>query len=239
MLIIPAIDLKNGLCVRLEQGDMNRETVFSSNPVEQARKWEQAGAELIHIVDLDGAFEGKPKNRAVVEEICRSVNCAVQLGGGIRGIETAEDYFSAGVEKIVLGSLLLKEPETARKISDKFPNRVLAGIDVKENMVAGDGWLTKSSLTGPELARRLAGWPLAGIIFTDISRDGVMKGVNIEAVREMAQASPFPLTASGGVSSMADLEELFTIKGVTGAITGRAVYDGAIDLADAIRRFRC
>ncbi len=237
MLIIPAIDLKNGLCVRLEQGDMNRETVFSRNPVEQAGKWEQAGAELIHIVDLDGAFEGKPKNRAVVEEICRAVKCSVQLGGGIRDIETAELYFSAGVERIVLGSLLLKDCETARKIADKFPKRVLAGIDVKENMVAGDGWLTKSSLTGPELARNLAGWPLAGIVFTDISRDGVMKGVNIEAVREMASASPFPLIASGGVSSMADLEKLSLVEGVSGAITGRAVYDGAINLSDAIRRF--
>jgi len=237
MLIIPAIDLKNGLCVRLEQGDMNRETVFSRNPVEQAKKWEQAGAELIHIVDLDGALEGKPKNRAVVEEICRSVNCGIQLGGGIRDIETAELYFSIGIERIVIGSLLLKEPKTARKIADKFPKQVMAGIDVKENMVAGNAWLTTSSFTGPELARSLAGWSLAGIIFTDISRDGVMKGVNMEAVREMADASPFPLTASGGVSSMADLEKLSLVEGVAGAITGRAAYTGAIDLADAIRRF--
>ncbi len=239
MQIIPAIDLKGGRCVRLIQGDMERETVFSDNPVEQAKKWEEGGAELIHIVDLDGAFEGLPKNGELVKDICKAVKTPIQLGGGIRNISTAAAYFDAGVSRIVIGSLLLKDSDSARAIAEKYRHKVVAGIDVKENMATGDGWVTSSTLTGKELMGKLKSWPLAAVVFTDISRDGMMQGVNIDAIKEMALASPFPLIASGGVSSSDDLLALSKIEGVSGAIIGKALYTKAIDLAAAVKEFQC
>ncbi len=237
MIVIPAIDLKDGRCVRLEQGDMEKETVFAQDPVAQAKKWEEAGAGIIHIVDLDGAVEGKPKNEETIRSICKSVKCGVQLGGGIRNIETARNYIEMGLARIILGSLLIKNPVAAREISEAFPEKVIAGIDARDGMAAGDGWMTTSSVSAVDLAESLAGWPLGGIVYTDISRDGMMQGPNIEGMRIMADKSPFPLIASGGVTSMDDLYKLSKIKGVDGVIIGKALYTGAIDAARAIKEF--
>ncbi|MEE8483520.1 MAG: 1-(5-phosphoribosyl)-5-[(5-phosphoribosylamino)methylideneamino]imidazole-4-carboxamide isomerase [Nitrospinota bacterium] len=237
MIVIPAIDLKQGRCVRLEQGDMEKETVFADDPVAQAKIWEDAGAGMIHIVDLDGAVEGKPKNEKTIRSICKSVKCGVQLGGGIRNIETAASYIEMGLARIILGSLLIKNPGAAREISKAYPEKVLAGIDARDGMAAGDGWTTTSSVSALDLAESLAGWPLGGIVYTDIARDGMMQGPNIEGMRLMADKSRFPLIASGGVTSMDDLYKLSEIKGVDGVIIGKALYTGAIDAARAIKEF--
>jgi len=239
MLIIPAIDLKDGKCVRLIQGEMDKATIYNEDPLSQALAWEESGAKLIHIVDLDGAFEGKPKNRQIIETICREVKTPIQLGGGIRNRETVESYINAGVDRIVIGSLFLKDFETAKKIAIAFPNKIVAGIDVKENVVTGDGWVSSSSITGKELANKISSLPLAGIVFTDISKDGMMQGANIEAIADMAKTTRIPLIASGGVSSNKDLDALAKLGGVTGAIIGKAVYTGAIDLKTAIADYQC
>lgn len=237
MVIIPAIDLKQGRCVRLMQGEMDRETVYSDNPAAQAAAWENAGASIIHIVDLDGAVEGKPKNAAAIRAICGAVKCRVQLGGGVRDMATASEYFSLGVSRIVLGTLLIKDPAAAEAIVRAFPGRVLAGIDAKNGMAAGEGWKNASAVGAEELAARLSGWPLAGVIFTDIARDGMMQGANTSAVAGIAKATPLPVIASGGVSGRADLAALSQIPGVWGAIIGKALYTGAVDLAAAIKEF--
>jgi phosphoribosylformimino-5-aminoimidazole carboxamide ribotide isomerase len=237
MIIIPAIDLKGGKCVRLIQGDMDLETVYSENPVEQALEWESAGAKMIHIVDLDGAVQGKPKNRDIVKSICKKVKCEIQLGGGIRNIPTADDYFDVGVSRIVLGSLLLKDPNVAGQLALKYPGRIIAGIDVKDNNATADGWTTSTGLKGTDLVKGLADWPLGGVVYTDISRDGMMQGVNIEGLREMVSATDFPLIASGGVTSMDDIRLIARIKSIYGVIIGKALYTGAIDLKEAIEEF--
>ena len=237
MIIIPAIDIKEGRCVRLVQGEMDKETVYNTDPVAQAQIWEAAGASIIHLVDLDGAIEGKPKNGPLIRRICQSVKCAVQIGGGIRTRTAADNYFDAGVERIVLGTLLLKDPIESEKIARSNPGKVLAGIDAKNGMATGNGWTTTSGFSATELAERMEMWPLAGIVFTDIARDGMMQGANIDAIRAMAGASRLPVIASGGVSARADLEALSAIPEVWGAIIGKALYTGAIDLAAAIREF--
>jgi phosphoribosylformimino-5-aminoimidazole carboxamide ribotide isomerase len=238
MVIIPAIDIKEGRCVRLVQGDMDRETVYAQDPVAQAQKWEQAGATLIHIVDLDGAVEGLPKNAALIGRICRSVKCAVQLGGGIRNEKIADEYLGIGIGRIVLGTLLIKDMPLAERIVRAHPNRVLAGIDGRDGMVAGHGWVEVSAVRAVDMAKRIADWPLAGIVFTDISRDGMMEGVNLEETAKMAVATGLPLIASGGVSGRADLKALAAMPGVEAAIVGKALYTGAIDAASAIREFQ-
>lgn len=240
MVIIPAIDIKGGRCVRLVQGDMNKETVYSSDPVAQAKKWEDSGASIIHIVDLDGAVDGKPTNGALVKKICETVKCTVQLGGGIRSKEIADEYFNSGVGRIVLGTMLINNWKTALEIINSRPGRVLAGIDCKNGKIAGGGWIEVSELTATVFTKThlapLLG--LAGIVFTDISRDGMMEGANLKEVQNMALLSGGRLIASGGVSSIEDLENLARIKGVSGAIIGKALYTGAIDLKDAIGRFQ-
>ncbi|MDH5543932.1 MAG: 1-(5-phosphoribosyl)-5-[(5-phosphoribosylamino)methylideneamino]imidazole-4-carboxamide isomerase [Nitrospinota bacterium] len=238
MLILPAIDLKGGKCVRLIQGDMDLETVYSDDPVEQAKKWESAGAKIIHIVDLDGAFQGVPKNGDLIRKICKAVKCKIQLGGGIRDMETADAYFDSGVDRIVLGSLLLKEPNLAAQMAVKYPEKIIAGIDVKDKHATADGWTTTSSLTGTSIAQALNDWPLGGVVYTDISRDGMMQGVNMEGLIEMASVSQHEVIASGGITTMNDLKDVSTIKGVGGAIIGKALYKGAIDLAKAIEEFQ-
>ncbi|GMT42944.1 MAG: 1-(5-phosphoribosyl)-5-[(5-phosphoribosylamino) methylideneamino] imidazole-4-carboxamide isomerase [bacterium] len=238
MLIIPAIDIKDGRCVRLVQGDYGRETVYADNPVDQARKWEDAGARMIHIVDLDGAKEGKPKNEKPIESICKSIKCPVQLGGGIRNLEIAQKYFDLGLSRIVLGTLLIKNRREARRIADSFKQKVLAGIDVKDNKAAGEGWTTSSDISPKEIFDTIADWPLCGIVYTDISRDGMMQGANVDSIREMAAITKFPLIASGGVSSRDDLLKLSEVPGVDAAIIGKALYTGAIDLEDVIKEFQ-
>ena len=236
MIVIPAIDLKEGKCVRLEQGLMERDTVFNDHPGAQARAWQEQGAELLHIVDLDGAFAGEPKNRAAIEEIVNSISIPSQLGGGIRDLATVEAYLSLGIGRVIIGTAAQRNPEFVKEACAKFPGRIVVGIDAKNGMVAVQGWAELTGVTAVELARKFEGFGVAAIIYTDISRDGMMQGPNIEATRQLAEAISIPVIASGGLSSLKDIENLMAIEssGVTGVITGKAIYSGAINLAEAI-----
>jgi phosphoribosylformimino-5-aminoimidazole carboxamide ribotide isomerase len=236
MIVIPAIDLKDGSCVRLEQGLMERDTVFCEHPVEQALEWQRQGSELLHIVDLNGAFDGEPKNRASIEEIVRVVSIPTQLGGGIRDIQTIEAYLTMGISRVILGTAALRNPELVREACRLFPGRILVGIDAKNGMVAVQGWAEVTGISASELAKRFEGEGVAAIIYTDISRDGMLSGPNIEPTRDLAESISIPVIASGGVSKLEDIENLLAIEtsGVTGVITGRAIYTGAIDLAEAV-----
>ncbi|MCL2760518.1 MAG: 1-(5-phosphoribosyl)-5-[(5-phosphoribosylamino)methylideneamino]imidazole-4-carboxamide isomerase [Desulfuromonadales bacterium] len=237
MLIIPAIDLKDGKCVRLEQGLMDRDTVFSDNPGEQARKWEAQGAELLHIVDLDGAFAGEPKNRGAIEAILKSIEIPTQLGGGIRDIGTIEAYLELGIGRVIIGTAAQRNPEFVKEACKLFPDRVVVGIDAKNGMVAVQGWGEVTDVTAVELAEKFEGFGVSAIVYTDISRDGMLQGPNIEATKALAEAISIPVIASGGLSSIKDIEKLLVIEssGVTGVITGKAIYTGAINLAEAIK----
>jgi phosphoribosylformimino-5-aminoimidazole carboxamide ribotide isomerase len=236
MLVIPAIDLKEGKCVRLEQGLMEKETVFCDSPATQAREWARQGAELLHIVDLDGAFAGVPKNREAIAAIVGAIPIPTQLGGGIRDIATIEAYLSLGVGRVILGTAAQRNPDLVREACLLFPGRVAVGIDAKNGMVAVQGWAEVTDARAVDLARRFEGYGVAAIIYTDISRDGMMAGPNIEATKTLAEAISIPVIASGGVSSLADIEKLMAIEsaGITGVITGRAIYTGALKLAEAI-----
>jgi len=237
VLIIPAIDLKDGKCVRLEQGLMDRDTVFSDNPGEQARKWEAQGAELLHIVDLDGAFAGEPKNRGAIEAILKSIEIPTQLGGGIRDIGTIEAYLELGIGRVIIGTAAQRNPEFVKEACKLFPDRVVVGIDAKNGMVAVQGWGEVTDVTAVELAEKFEGFGVSAIVYTDISRDGMLQGPNIEATKALAEAISIPVIASGGLSSIKDIEKLLVIEssGVTGVITGKAIYTGAINLAEAIK----
>ena len=236
MIVIPAIDLKEGNCVRLEQGEMNRDTIFSDNPAEQALKWQEAGAELLHLVDLDGAFAGIPKNKAAIEAIIKAIRIPAQLGGGIRDIATIEAYLSLGLSRVIIGTAAQRNPELVIEACQKFPGRIVVGIDAKNGMVAVQGWAELTDISAVDLARKFEDCGVAAIIYTDISRDGMMGGPNLEATRALAEAISIPVIASGGVSSLKDIENLMAIEasGVTGAITGKAIYTGAINLREAI-----
>ena len=236
MIVIPAIDLKEGNCVRLEQGEMNRDTVFSDNPAEQALKWQEAGAELLHLVDLDGAFAGVPKNKTAIEAIIKAINIPAQLGGGIRDIATIEAYLSLGLSRVIIGTAAQRNPELVIEACQKFPGQIVVGIDAKNGMVAVQGWAELTDISAVDLARKFEDCGVAAIIYTDISRDGMMGGPNLEATKALAEAISIPVIASGGVSSLKDIENLMAIEasGVTGAITGKAIYTGAINLREAI-----
>jgi len=236
VIVIPAIDLKEGKCVRLEQGLMEKDTVFCDSPADQAREWERQGAELLHIVDLDGAFAGEPKNRSSIEAIIKAITIPTQLGGGIRDIPTIEAYLSLGIGRVILGTAAQRNPQLVEESCRLYPGRIVVGIDAKNGMVAVQGWAEVTDVTAVELAKRFEGYGVAAIIYTDIARDGMMQGPNIEATRALAEAISIPVIASGGVSSLRDIETLMAIEssGVTGAITGKAVYTGAIKLAEAV-----
>ncbi len=236
MIVIPAIDLKEGRCVRLEQGLMERDTVFNDNPAAQAVEWQRQGAELLHIVDLDGAFAGEPKNRAAIEAIVNAITIPSQLGGGIRDLATVEAYLSLGVSRVILGTAAQRNPELVKEACAKFPGRIVVGIDAKNGMVAVQGWAEVTGITAVELARKFEGYGVAAIIYTDIARDGMLQGPNLEATKALAEAVNIPVIASGGVSTLKDIQNLMAIEssGVTGVITGKAVYTGAIRLAEAI-----
>lgn len=236
MLVIPAIDLKDGQCVRLEQGLMERDTVFCESPASQALEWQRQGAELLHLVDLNGAFAGEPKNRSSIEEIVRTVSIPTQLGGGIRDLKTIEAYLSLGIGRVILGTVAQRNPELVREACALFPGRIVVGIDAKDGMVAVQGWAEVTDCTARELAARFEGFGVSAIIYTDISRDGMLGGPNIAATRELAESISIPVIASGGVSRLADIEALMAVEacGVTGVITGKAIYTGAINLAEAI-----
>ena len=236
MIVIPAIDLKEGRCVRLEQGLMERDTVFNDDPAAQALQWQNQGAELLHIVDLDGAFAGEPKNSAAIEAIVGAIDIPTQLGGGIRDLATVEAYLSLGIGRVILGTAAQRNPELVMEACAKFPGRIVVGIDAKGGMVAVQGWAEVTGVTAVELARKFEGYGVAAIIYTDIARDGMLQGPNLEATRALADAITIPVIASGGVSTLKDIENLMAIEkfGVRGVITGKAVYTGAIRLAEAI-----
>lgn len=232
--IIPAIDLKGGRCVRLRQGRMEDETVFSDNPAEVARRWEDAGASRIHLVDLDGAVGGAPANARAVEAIVAAVRVPTQLGGGIRTRETMESYRSLGVRRVILGTAAL-ERGTLAQLCEGFAGEVAVGVDARDGFVAVKGWTETAAARATDLVRGLAGLPVAAVIYTDISRDGMMQGPNVEAMAAMLAISPAPLIASGGVSRIEDVERLCALEGLAGMIVGRALYDGRVDLAAAVR----
>ena len=236
MIIIPAIDLKEGQCVRLRQGIMADSTVYSDNPVEVAKKWEHMGADIIHVVDLDGAIAGKPVNRQIIKEITESVEIRIQVGGGIRDLETVEEYIDMGVYRIVLGTIAIKNPLLVEDACNSFPSQIAVGIDAKDGMVAIKGWTEKTEEKAIDFAAELEDLGVSVIIYTDISRDGMLTGPNISAIKEMAMSLSIPLIASGGVSSMDDLMALHSLEdcGVEGAIVGKAIYTGDIDLKKAL-----
>jgi phosphoribosylformimino-5-aminoimidazole carboxamide ribotide isomerase len=235
-IVIPAIDLKNGKCVRLEQGLMEKDTVFCDNPAEQAREWARQGAERLHLVDLDGAFAGKPANREAIAAIARAVSIPLQLGGGIRDKATIKAYFDLGVEWVILGTIAQKQPQFVEEVCKEYPGRIIVGIDAKNGLVAINGWAEVTDTRAGDLAEKLVGCGVAAIIYTDIARDGMLSGPNIEATRNLAMGIDAPVIASGGVSTLADIERLMMLEaaGVAGVITGKAIYTGAISLGEAI-----
>jgi len=241
MLLFPAIDLKDGQCVRLLRGDMAKATVFNDSPAAQAKAFANAGCEWLHLVDLNGAVEGHPVNRAAVEGILKAVDgVPTQLGGGIRTIESIAQWIDAGVQRVILGTIAVKEPGLVKAACKQWPNRIAVGIDARDGLVAVDGWTRQSTVRALDLALRFEDAGVAAIIYTDIDRDGAMGGVNIDATITLAQHLTTPVIASGGVSSLDDLRELRPAEefGIVGAIVGRALYDGRVTVPDAIRVLR-
>lgn len=236
MLVIPAIDLKDGKCVRLRQGRMDDETIFSENPVEVASQWVEQGARRLHLVDLNGAFDGEPVNGEIVREIARAFpDLPIQIGGGIRTLETIQTYLDAGVDYVIIGTKAVKEPEFVTQACEQFPGHIIVGIDAKDGMVATDGWAEVSEVTAIDCAKRFESDGVDAIVYTDISRDGMMQGVNVEATLNLAKAIRIPVIASGGVTNMEDIKRLVPVAndGILGAITGRAIYEGSLDLREA------
>jgi phosphoribosylformimino-5-aminoimidazole carboxamide ribotide isomerase len=237
MLIIPAIDLKDGRCVRLQQGDMSKETVFSEQPSKMAAQWARQGARRIHVVDLNGAVAGKPKNEEAVKALVAAVDSdiPIQLGGGIRDLDTIESYLDDGVSYVIIGTAAVKNPGFLHEACDAFPGHIMVGLDAKDGKVATDGW---SKLTGHDvldLAKRFQDYGVEAVIYTDIGRDGMLSGVNVEATLRLAQALTVPVIASGGLTSLDDVTKLIALEseGVTGVIAGRAIYEGKLDFAAA------
>ncbi len=240
MQIIPAIDLKDGQCVRLRKGVMEDSTVFSSDPVAVARQWVEQGARRLHLVDLNGAFAGKPVNGEVVTAIARAFpDLPIQIGGGIRSAETIRHYLEAGVRYVILGTKAVKEPHFVADMCREFPGSVMVGLDAKNGFVATDGWAEVSTVKAAELAKRFEADGVSAIIYTDIDRDGMMQGVNVAATVALAKASSLPVIASGGITNLDDIRALLEHAeegaGICGAITGRAIYEGTLDLAAAQR----
>ncbi len=235
-MVIPAIDLKDGRCVRLKQGIMSQETVYSEMPEEVASKWEEAGAERIHVVDLNGAIEGRPVNSDAISRIVSAVSIPIQLGGGIRDMDTIRAYLDLGVSQVILGTIAVESPELVEEACQKFPGKIMLAIDARGGRIASKGWTELQSLTPVQLAKRFDGVGLEAVIYTDISRDGMKTGPNLEATRELARSLSTPVIASGGVSSLEDIEAVLALEGVgvIGVITGRALYDGSLDLAEAL-----
>lgn len=235
MIIIPAIDLKDGFCVRLLQGKKEDATVYSDDPGSTAKKWEACGARLLHVVDLDGAFTGSQKNIESIRRIREAVTMDIEVGGGIRDMERIDLLVSLGINRVILGTVAVEKPELVKTACAKYPGQILVGIDAKNGFVAVKGWVEVTRVTAPDLALSMQTNGAAGIIYTDISKDGMMTGPNIKATREMVEALEIPVIASGGVSSLDDIRNLLAVPGVWGAITGKALYSGAVDLREAIK----
>ncbi len=236
MILFPAIDLKNGQCVRLQQGDMARATVFNLDPAAQAATFERQGFEYLHIVDLDGAFAGKPQNAEAVEAILKTVKMPVQLGGGIRDMATLEAWLEKGIARVIIGTAAVRDPAFVKEAAKKYPGRVAVGLDARDGKVAVEGWAETSTVTALEIAQRFEDAGVAAIIFTDIARDGLLKGLNLDATIALAEAISIPVIASGGLASIDDVKALLTprAKKLEGAISGRALYDERIDPAEAL-----
>ncbi|HKS19524.1 MAG TPA: 1-(5-phosphoribosyl)-5-[(5-phosphoribosylamino)methylideneamino]imidazole-4-carboxamide isomerase [Bradyrhizobium sp.] len=240
MILFPAIDLKNGQCVRLEQGDMARATVFNLDPAAQARAFAAQGFEYLHVVDLDGAFAGKPVNAHAVESMLKAVTMPVQLGGGIRDLKTVEGWLDKGVARVIIGTAAVRDPDLVKGAAKKFPGRVAVGLDARDGKVAVEGWAETSQVTALDIARRFEDAGVAAIIFTDIARDGLLKGLNLDATIELAERVSIPVIASGGFASIEDVKALLEpgARKLAGAIAGRALYDGRLDAAAALALIR-
>jgi phosphoribosylformimino-5-aminoimidazole carboxamide ribotide isomerase len=234
MILYPAIDLKDGNCVRLLRGKMEAATVFGTDPAAQARAFQDAGAEWLHLVDLNGAFAGRPVNAAAVEAILAATQIPAQLGGGIRDMATVENWLSKGLSRVILGTVAVEDPDLVRQAATAFPGQIAVGIDARGGRVATRGWATETNVMATDLARQFEDAGVAAIIYTDIDRDGAMGGPNIAATEALARAVNIPVIASGGVSSLDDLRALAQTQVIAGAISGRALYDGAIDLGQAL-----
>lgn len=240
MILFPAIDLKDGQCVRLKLGDMEQATIFNDNPAAQAKRFETQGFEWLHLVDLNGAFEGRPVNARAVEEILKAISIPVQLGGGIRDLATIEHWLSRGVTRVILGTVALRNPDIVREACKEFPGEIVVGIDAKAGHVAVEGWGESSSLTAIELGKRFEDVGVTAIVFTDIDRDGILKGINFEKTLELANSVNIPVIASGGLASIKDVERLLQpdCAILEGAISGRAIYDGRLDPKAALKLIR-
>ncbi|MBT3259016.1 MAG: 1-(5-phosphoribosyl)-5-[(5-phosphoribosylamino)methylideneamino]imidazole-4-carboxamide isomerase [Deltaproteobacteria bacterium] len=237
MLIIPAIDIKNSKCVRLKQGRMSDETIFSDKPEEMARKWFECGAKRLHLVDLDGAVSGQPVNQKTISRIVEAVPIPVELGGGVRDMATLRAYFDLGLQYVILGTVAHKNPDFVKEACRLYPGRIILGIDARNNRIAVEGWTEEINLTPEALTKRFENDGLAAIIYTDINRDGMRTGCNVEATGALARTTNIPVIASGGISEMDDVLKILPLAadGVMGFITGRALYDGSLDLAAAIK----
>ena len=240
MILFPAIDLKEGNAVRLEQGDMARATVFNRDPAEQARAFAAQGFEYLHLVDLDGAFAGKPMNAAAVEHILKTVSISVQLGGGIRNLATVEGWFAKGVTRVIIGTAAVRDPAFVKEAARKHPKKVAVGLDARDGKVAVQGWAETSELSALDIARRFEDAGVAAIVYTDIARDGLLKGLNLDATIALANSVSIPVIASGGLASIDDIKALLTPRAnkLEGAIAGRALYDGRLDAREALQLIR-
>jgi phosphoribosylformimino-5-aminoimidazole carboxamide ribotide isomerase len=240
MILFPAIDLKDGMCVRLQGGDMARATVFNLDPAAQAQAFQAQGFEYLHVVDLDGAVLGKPVNAAAVERIRQAVTIPIQLGGGIRERATLEAWLGKGIDRIIIGTAAVRDPALVKAAARKFPGRIAVGLDARDGKVAVEGWARTSALAALDLARRFEDAGVAAIIHTDIARDGLLVGLNLEATLALAEAVETPVIASGGLASIADVQALIAprAKKLAGAIAGRALYDGRLDAGEALRLIR-
>jgi phosphoribosylformimino-5-aminoimidazole carboxamide ribotide isomerase len=235
MRIIPAVDIKDGRCVRLVQGNAGKETIYSNDPLSMANHWDEEGAQTIHVVDLDGAFQGSPINAKIVKNIIYSSSVDIQVGGGIRTLETIETYVKAGAYRIILGTVAQQEPEFVEEACKRFPDKIIVGIDARDGLVAVKGWVEISEQKATDLAQKLKGYGIAGFIFTDISRDGMLQGPNLESIKEFAESAQLPVIASGGVSRLEDIKNLAKLEsyGVEGVIVGKALYDKTLTFKEA------
>ena len=240
MILFPAIDLKEGLAVRLKQGDMTRTTIFHRDPAAQARAFEQQGFEYLHIVDLDGAFAGKPMNAAAVDRILETVSIPVQLGGGVRDTATVESWLEKGVTRVIIGTAAVRDPPFVKQAARDYPGRIAVGLDARDGKLAVEGWAETSQLSALEIARRFEDVGVAAIVYTDIARDGMLQGLNLDATISLAEAISIPVIASGGLASIGDIKALLEprSKNLAGAIVGRALYDGRLDAAEALMLIR-
>ena len=240
MILFPAIDLKEGLAVRLEQGDMARATVFHRDPAQQAQAFEIQGFKHLHVVDLDGAFAGKPMNGAAVERILKTVSMCVQLGGGIRDMATVEAWLEKGVNRVIIGTAAVRDPALVKEAAKKYPGKIAVGLDARDGKVAVEGWAETSELSALDIARRFEDAGVAAIIYTDVTRDGMLTGLNLDATIALAEAVSIPVIASGGFASLDDVKALLAprAKKLAGAIAGRALYDGRLDAAEALKLIR-